>query len=61
MVGTPGEGKEARGVAGPRPRGGTKARVRRWREGTRVGLCLRTSVEAAAPPGGAVGGPRPEP
>ncbi len=44
MVGTPGEGKEARGVAEHRPRGGTKARVRRWREGTRVGWCLRISV-----------------
>ncbi len=42
MGGTTGEGKEARG-AEHRPRGGTKARVRRWREGTRVGLCLRTS------------------
>ncbi len=44
MVGIPGEEKDARGVAEPRPRGGTKARVRRWREGTRVGVCLRISV-----------------
>jgi hypothetical protein len=44
MVGTPGEGKEARGVAEPRPRGGTKAQVRRWREGTRVGLWQRRRV-----------------
>ena len=52
MVGTPGEGKDARAVAEPRPFGGTKARVRRWREGTRVGLCLRISVEAASASGG---------
>jgi len=44
MVGTPGEKKEGRGVAEPRPRGGTNARVHRWREGTRVGWCLRISV-----------------
>ena len=36
MVGTPGEEKGARGVAEHRPRGGTNAGVRRWREGTRV-------------------------
>ena len=28
--------------------GGTRARVRRWQKETRVGLCPRTSVEAAA-------------
>ena len=44
MVGTPGEEKGAGGVAEHRPRGGTKARVHRWREGTRVGWCLRISV-----------------
>ena len=52
MVGTPGEGKDARAVAEPRPFGGTKARVRRWQEGIRVGLCLRISVEAASTSGG---------
>ena len=52
MVGTPGEEKGARGAAEPRPRGRTKARVRRWREETRVGWCLRISIEAAAASGG---------
>jgi len=52
MIGTPGEGTGARGVAGPRPRGGTKERVRRWREETWVGWCLLISVEAAAASGG---------
>ncbi len=39
------------GMAEPRPRGGTKARMRRWRARTRVGVCRRISVEAAAPSG----------
>ena len=52
MFKTTGEENDARGVAEPRPRGGTKARVRRWREENRVGLCLRSSVEAAAASGG---------